>query len=355
MRVDGVESAQTSVSFTVGWSGDQTADMPDLLDMTLDKASYGLGDEIRARLSPRFAGKATLAVVSDKVHDLKVVDVAADGTTVTLPVKAEWGAGAYLVALAHRPLDAQAKRTPGRSLGLAWFEVDRSARTLKVEVAAPAQMRPRGEMRLPIKVAGLNPGEEARVTVAAVDVGILNLTRYKTPDPVEYFFGQKQLATEIRDLYGYLIDGMQGTRGAIRSGGDDAGGVQGIPPAQDPLARYSGVVKVGPDGTAEVAFDIPAFNGTVRVMAVAWTRDAGRQRQRRRDRARSGRADRHAAALPVGRRPVALPHAGRQRRRPCRRLHARRRRPRAGGAAGGRAAQDLPARRRRQERRSRSR
>ena len=349
VRVDGVESAQTSVSFTVGWGGDQTADVPDLLDMTLDKASYGLGEEIRARLSPRFAGKATLAVVSDKVHDLKVVDVAADGTTVTLPVKAEWGAGAYLVALAHRPLDAQAKRMPGRSLGLAWFEVDRSARTLKVEVAAPAQMRPRGEMRLPIKVAGLNPGEEARVTVAAVDVGILNLTRYKTPDPVEYFFGQKQLSTELRDLYGYLIDGMQGTRGAIRSGGDDAGGVQGIPPVQDPLARYSGVVKVGPDGTAEVAFDIPAFNGTVRVMAVAWSAT------------RVGSAsadvivrdpvvvDRHAAALPVGRRPVALPHAGRERRGAGRRLHPRRRRPRAGGAAGRRLAQDLPARRRRQD------
>ena len=355
VRVDGVESAQTSVSFTVGWRGDQTADVPDLLDMTLDKASYGLGEEIRARLSPRFAGKATLAVVSDKVHDLKVVDVAADGTTVTLPVKAEWGAGAYLVALAHRPLDAQAKRTPGRSLGLAWFEVDRSARTLKVEVAAPAQMRPRGEMRLPIKVAGLNPGEEARVTVAAVDVGILNLTRYKTPDPVEYFFGQKQLATEMRDLYGYLIDGMQGTRGAIRSGGDDAGGVQGIPPVQDPLARYSGVVKVGPDGTAEVAFDIPAFNGTVRVMAVAWSAT------------RVGSAsadvivrdpvvvDRHAAALPVGRRPVALPHAGRERRGAGRRLHPRRRRPRAGGAAGRRLAQDLPARRRRQDAGRRSR
>ncbi|HEX8665692.1 MAG TPA: alpha-2-macroglobulin [Beijerinckiaceae bacterium] len=271
VRVDGVETAQTSVSFTVGWSGDQTADVPDLLDMTLDKASYGAGDEIRARLSPRFAGKATLAVVSDKVHDMKVVDVAADGTTVTIPVKAEWGAGAYLVALAHRPLDAKAKRTPGRSLGLAWFEVDRAARALKVEVDAPAQIRPRGELRLPVRLAGLAPGEEARVTVAAVDVGILNLTRYKTPDPVDWFFGQKQLSTEVRDLYGYLIDGMQGTRGAIRSGGDGGGGIQGIPPTQEPLARYSGVVTVGPDGTATVTFDIPAFNGTVRVMAVAWS------------------------------------------------------------------------------------
>ena len=30
---------------------------------------------------------------------------------------------------------------------------------------------------------------------------------------------------------------------------------------------------VGPDGTAEVTFDVPAFNGTLRVMAVAWSKD----------------------------------------------------------------------------------
>ena len=69
--------------------------------------------------------------------------------------------------------------------------------------------------------------------MAAVDVGILNLTRYLAPDPVEYFFGQRQLSTEIRDLYGYLIDGMQGTRGSIRSGGDMGGAIEGSPPTQE--------------------------------------------------------------------------------------------------------------------------
>lgn len=77
----------------------------------------------------------------------------------------------------------------------------------------------------------------------------------------------------MRDLYGFLIDGMQGTAGAIRSGGDGgAGTLNGVPPSQEPLARYSGLVKVGPDGTAEVSFEIPAFNGTVRVSAVGWSR-----------------------------------------------------------------------------------
>jgi uncharacterized protein YfaS (alpha-2-macroglobulin family) len=64
---------------------------------------------------------------------------------------------------------------------------------------------------------------------------------------------------------------MQGTRGAIRTGGDGAAPMQGEKPTQEPLARYSGVVKVGSDGTAKVDFDLPAFNGSVRVMGVAWS------------------------------------------------------------------------------------
>ncbi len=38
---------------------------------------------------------------------------------------------------------------------------------------------------------------------------------------------------------------MQGTRGAIRSGGDGAAPLVGEKPTQEPLARFSGVVKVG--------------------------------------------------------------------------------------------------------------
>jgi uncharacterized protein YfaS (alpha-2-macroglobulin family) len=220
---------------------------------------------------------------------------------VAIPVKAEWGAGAYLVALAHRPLDMEAKRQPGRALGLAWFAVDRSKRNLEVSVNGPAQMRPRGPLTVPVRVAGLQPGEQARVTVAAVDVGILNLTRYQAPNPGEHFFGQKQLSTEIRDLYGYLIDGMQGTRGAIRSGGDAEASVEGAPPVQEPLARYSGVVAVGSDGQADVTFDIPAFNGTVPGDGGGLDQRPGRPCDAGRDRARSRGGRRHPAALPLGR------------------------------------------------------
>ena len=156
---------------------------------------------------------------------------------------------------------------------------------------------------MPVKLGGLSSGEEARIVVAAVDVGILNLTNYKPPAPDDYYLGQRRLTAEIRDLYGQLIDGMQGTRGQIRTGGDaDGGGIEGSPPAQKPLALYSGLVTVKRDGTAEVLFDIPAFAGTVRVMAVAWSKDKVGKAVRRCHRARSGRGHGDAAALPAQRR-----------------------------------------------------
>ena len=177
-------------------------------------------------------------------------------------------------ATLRRPLDSRAERMPGRAIGVQWFSINRKARTLALEMPLPDLLRPNSALRIPVKVGGLAPGEDARIVVAAVDVGILNLTNYKPPAPDDYYLGQRRLTADIRDLYGQLIDGMQGARGQIRTGGDASGGeLQGSPPTQKPLALYSGIVAVKPDGTAEVLFDIPDFAGTARVMAVAWSKD----------------------------------------------------------------------------------
>jgi len=277
VTADGGDATETSVSFSVGYESDKTADTPDVLDVALDKASYADGETAQIRLSPRFAGKATLAVITDKVAELRTIDIAEGGTSASIPVKAEWGASAYLVVLAHRPMDTAAKRLPGRAIGLSWFQIGKEQRSLALDLGAPQLVRPLTTLSLPVKVTGMRPGEDAFVTLAAVDIGILNLTRYESPDPSKFFFGQRQLGHDLRDLYGYLIDGMQGTRGAIRSGGDGAPQMEGEKPTQEPLARYSGVVKVGPDGTAKIDFELPAFNGSVRVMGVAWS--AGRTGQ----------------------------------------------------------------------------
>ena len=112
------------------------------------------------------------------------------------------------------------------------------------------------------------------MVIAAVDVGILNLTNYKPPSPNDYYFGQRALSAEIRDLYGES-DRRHAGRARRKSApaATRAPNCKAIPPTGPPVALYSGIVKVGADGTAEVAFDIPDFAGTLRVMAVAWSKD----------------------------------------------------------------------------------
>jgi len=262
----------TSVQFDVGWYSDGSADTPDLLETSIDKPEYQSGDTMVVSVNARSAGKLTINVLGDRLLTTQSTDIKEGTAQVKIPVGKDWGTGAYVVATLRRPLDAAALRMPGRAIGLKWFGIDKKARTLTVGLSPPALVRPNTTLKLPVKLGGLSPGEDAKIVVAAVDVGILNLTNYKPPAPDDYYLGQRRMTSEIRDLYGQLIDGMQGTRGQLKTGGDSAGAeLQGSPPTQKPLALYSGIVTVAADGSAEISFEIPEFAGTARVMAVAWT------------------------------------------------------------------------------------
>jgi uncharacterized protein YfaS (alpha-2-macroglobulin family) len=263
----------SSVTFNAGWYASDNVDSPELLDLALDKPSYRAGDTARIRIVTKQAGTVAIAVLSNKLLALQHADIAAGGGEIALPVSESWLPGAYVTATLYRPLDEKAKRMPGRAIGVKWLSVDTSGRTLKVALDAPQKAKPGTSLVVPVKIDGLGAGEEARLTVAAVDVGILNLTRFESPAPEKWFFAQRRLGTEIRDFYGRLIDGMRAERGSLRSGGDGSGGMgmQGSPPVEKPLSLFSGIVRIGPDGTGSVRFELPDFNGTVRLMAAAWS------------------------------------------------------------------------------------
>ncbi|MBN9669800.1 alpha-2-macroglobulin family protein [Roseibium aggregatum] len=272
----GALQTATSVTFNAGWyTADATSDTPDYLDVGLDRSKYRPGDTAKLRLKPQTAGTVVVNVVSGGVVSSRTVKVDGEETEIDIPVGDDWGAGAYITASLYRPMDLDQKRMPSRAIGLSWLQVDPGDRVLDIELSAPERILPETTLEVPIRLANLDQGEQAYVTVAAVDVGILNLTKFETPDPDGWYFGQRRLGTDVRDLYGQLIDRMAGTMGRVRSGGDGMGlRLDAPPPDEEPLALFSGLVEVGPDGKATVSFEIPAFNGAVKLMAVAWTREA---------------------------------------------------------------------------------
>ncbi len=265
-----------SITFNAGWytSGSE-AESPEILDVALDRSSYKPGDTAKLRIATKQGGKALVAVVSGGLLSMLETEIANGGGEIDVPVGSEWGPGAYVTAMLYRPLDESLKRMPSRAIGVAWLGLDQSANTLGIALNAPDKIKSGATLTVPVKVSGLKAGEEAYITVAAVDLGILNLTRFQTPSPESWFYAQRRMGLEIRDFYGRLIDGMRAERGSLRSGGDGSGdmGLQGSPPVEETVALYSGIVRVDADGVASVNFDIPDFNGTVRVMAVAWSAD----------------------------------------------------------------------------------
>lgn len=264
-----------STSFEAGWYVPATSDeTPDLLKITLDKPRYAIGDTLKAHIEPRYAGVAVVSVVDDRLITMKTVDVPAGGTTIELPVTGSWGPGAYVTASLIRPLDLNEKRMPSRALGLAWAGVEPGERQLGVAIDSPMDMRPQTDLAVAVKVDGVKAGEEAFVTIAAVDVGILNLTEFKAPAPEDWYFAQRRLGMEFRDLYGQLIDTTIGALGEVRTGGDGGGisKLMGPPPTERLVSFFAGVTKVGADGFARATFPMPDFNGTVKVMAIAWSK-----------------------------------------------------------------------------------
>ena len=246
---------------------------PTSSQLSLDRKAYAPGDTARARVVVPNPGQLLVAVMGDRLIESRTLPVPAGEAIVDLPVSDAWGAGAYVTATLIRPMDVAAGRNPARAIGLAWAPVDPGPRRLAVAFEGPDEASPRATTDAVLKIDGLAPGAKAYATIAAVDVGILNLTGFEAPDPDGHYFGQRRLGVEMRDVYGRLIDGLAGTPGRLRSGGDAGLGFRAPPPTERLVATFSGVLEADADGRVRAPVALPDFNGTVRLMAVAWTAD----------------------------------------------------------------------------------
>ncbi|HEX3954073.1 MAG TPA: MG2 domain-containing protein [Stellaceae bacterium] len=279
---DTASGAISSLRFHVGWWVEaELPDVPDKLSAALDKTTYQPGDTAKLFVKAPFAGEAEVAIASDRVLSLRSVNLPAEGATIEIPVDAAWGSGAYALVSAYRPQQTAAapgpaqatQRGPGRAVGVAWLGIDASPRTLSIALTPPIVARPRTPLDLPVKVTGVAAGEEAYITLAAVDEAVLKLTDFDSPAPEKYYYGRRQLGVELRDIYGRLIDPRAQGVGVLRSGGDQFAkrAVAGLPDKSSRVvALFSGIVKLDADGAATVHLDVPDFQGQLRLMAVAF-------------------------------------------------------------------------------------
>lgn len=263
----------TSARAEVGWvSGDANASTPDRLIVRADRKDYRPGDTAKLTVQAPFTGSVTVVLAAHNVLSIQNLDLTTPDKTIDIPVDGNWAGGVYALVTAYRPDAGTAGHGPRRAVGVAWLSVAQDLHQIAVTIDAPTQMRPRQPLPIAIKATNFDPKETMYATLAAVDEGVLQLTNYSNPNPLQYYFGQRSLGVSLRDLYGQLIDGHQGTLGQIRSGGDEAA-QRGAPnPHIQIVSLFSDIVPLDAKGQALIPLQLPDFNGKLRLMAVVWSK-----------------------------------------------------------------------------------
>ena len=155
-----------------------------MLEIALDKPEYRPGDTMTVAVTARTAGRVTLNVIGDRLLELGHAGRAARHRAAFRQRRQRLGhrrlCGCDAAPSARCPGAAHARPRDRRAVVLR--STARRTRWRSIMKLPPLQ-RPNSTLRIPIKIAGLAAGEEARIVVAAVDVGILNLTNYKPPAP----------------------------------------------------------------------------------------------------------------------------------------------------------------------------
>jgi uncharacterized protein YfaS (alpha-2-macroglobulin family) len=268
----------TRLPFHAGWRWDDDNRgldaRPDKVKLALDKPAYRVGDLAEITVTAPYEGPGVLLIEAGGLLHSEAVEVRR-GLVLRVPIGEAFNRhDVYATLILRRPGQAADQPGPNRALGIVHLPMAREERRIALSVeASDTPIRPGEPIEITVQASDL-AGSEARVTVDAVDQGVLSLTRYPLPDPIAHFLAKRGYAIEAWDLYGRVIERFEGQRARLRFGGDAA--LPNLPQARRPTAKvktialHSGPVAFDAEGRASVRFTAPDFNGALRIAAVAF-------------------------------------------------------------------------------------
>ena len=258
-------------------NSERASPRPDQVNLALDAESYRPGDVAQLRVVSPHAGQAIVTVESDRLLWTARHDVAKGGSTINIPIGLNWTShDIYITAVVLKPGDSQNIVSPNRAIGITHLALDRTDRELVVEIQTADKLLPDKTHPINIKVSGGNQTGQKYVTLAAVDVGVLAISDFETPNPHAGFFDQRRYNVDQRDMYNNIMELRRSRKALLKFGGDAMlakGGEQARAEVQI-VALFNGPVTLDGNGETSINLKLPEFNGRLRLMAIAFDDDS---------------------------------------------------------------------------------
>lgn len=246
-----------------------------MLSFKTDKDSYTPGEKMVVTF-PSTKGSRAIISIENGVRVLSLTEHTCEDkqTTVRLDVTKDMQPNAYVYITLLQPHGITKNDLPIRLYGVVPFTVTSPESHLTPVIQSPAELKP--DASYTISVSEKN-GKEMAYTLAIVDEGLLDLTRFRTPEPWKAFNAREALGVNTWDLYNYVVGAYGGRIEQLFSiGGDDAlnKGPKAIVNRFKPVVRFDGPFLLKKGKTARHTYQMPNYNGRVKIMVVAGNGEA---------------------------------------------------------------------------------
>ena len=272
---------QTGVMSYFDWPGNEGrrdangSESATMLSFKLDKENYQPGDQMVINF-PSTAGGRALISIENGVRVIEVKEHACkdEQTSVKVKVTKEMQPNAYVHITLLQPHGITKNDMPIRMYGVVPFTVNAPESRLHPTIQAPKEIKPETSYTVTVGEQG---GREMAYTLAIVDEGLLDLTRFRTPDPWQVFNAREALGVNTWDLYNLVVGAYGGRIERLFSiGGDEAlnHGPKATVNRFKPVVEFKGPFVLKKGKTATHTLKMPNYNGRVRVMVVAGNGEA---------------------------------------------------------------------------------
>jgi len=265
----GVNSYVSYRFYSYGWGGGNSnfeVNNEGNIDIETDKEKYYTSEGAKVLFKTPFNGKMLVTVENSKVVEYQYIHVENRTASIQLKIKPEHLPNAYITATLIKP-HQESDMPLTVAHGFRSVTVEDKDRKMNVEIIAAKSVRSRTHQKVKIKAA-----PNSKVTLAAVDEGILQVTGFSTPDPYSFFYAKRALGVASYDIYPLLFPEIKGNLSS--TGGDGFDLSKRTNPMQNKRVKlvsyWSGITDANGNGEASFEFDIPQFSGELRLMAVGY-------------------------------------------------------------------------------------
>jgi uncharacterized protein YfaS (alpha-2-macroglobulin family) len=236
------------------------------LEIKLNAKEYKAGDEIAVSVTAPYSGYGLITIEREKVYGYNWFQTNTPSSIQHIRIPENFEGSGYVNIAFVRALDSKDIFVSPLSYGVVPFTANIEKRRLNIDLQTAAKAKP-GE---PLHI-GYKTDRPSKIVIFAVDQGILQVTDYKTPNPLTYLFRKCALGVETAQIVDLIIPEFSLLRSLSAFGGDGEA-AQRLNPfkrvTEKPVVFWSGIIDA--DTTArEVVYDVPDyFDGTLKVMAV---------------------------------------------------------------------------------------